>query len=109
MWTGGFFQHFLVTSLAGAIAFPQVYAMTMLVEQNLNLDVTGTCKVAFKVDAIIMKCFTSLILCEEKGMFKFFQLIDQTNAATSTSSDGFEHQWEANLLYGLHTLGDRMD
>ena len=62
MWTGSFFEYFLIAPLAGAIALSEVNAVAMLVQENLNLDVPCACQVTFEIDTVVMKGLSCFIL-----------------------------------------------
>ena len=56
-----------MSALARAIALSQVYAVSEIIYQYLDLDVSSMLQVAFEIQSIIAESLTHLILCSSKN------------------------------------------
>src|SRR6185312_9922182 len=93
--------------LTGTIALTQVDAVSKIVHQHLYLDMAGAFEIALKVQSIIAKGLTYLVLCRSEYTLKLFGAFHQANAASTATGRGFEHQGEANFLGCLYSFGQR--
>ena len=58
-----FFDDFLMSALHGAIAFPEVNRVAVLVADGLNLDMPGVFEEFFDEDAAVAECGECFLLC----------------------------------------------
>src|SRR5581483_7848922 len=84
-------------------------SVPMMVKQDLNFDMTCSFQIAFEIDAIVAESFTSLILCEQKRMFKLFWPFDQSYTAPTAPGHRLEHQRKAHLSDCLQSFGKRVE
>src|SRR6266851_2902897 len=104
MWAGSFLKHLLVASLTGTVPFAQMDPIPVVIQQNLDLNMTCSSQIAFKVNSIIMECFASLILREQKSSFELLWSIEQPDTTSPTTSYGLEHQGKFKLFNRLQPL-----
>src|SRR5437763_5264725 len=90
--------------LARAIALAQVYTVSKIVYQYLDLDVSSMLQVAFEIQSVIAESFTHLILSSCKNALELICAFHQSNTASSPACHCFEHQWETNFFGGFNSL-----
>src|SRR5215469_15728019 len=108
MWAGSFLKDLLIASLTGTVPFAQMNSIPVIIQENLDLHMACSSQVPFKVDPIIVECFASLILSEQKSSFKLLWSIDQPDPTSTAPSDSFEHQRKFKLFNRLQPLFDCM-
>src|SRR5437764_11911403 len=102
--TWRFFKHLLMPPLAGAITLTQMYAVSKIIYQYLDLDMSSMLQVAFEVQSVIAESFTHLILSSCKNALELVCTFNQSNTASSSACGSFEHQWETNFFGGFNSL-----
>lgn len=87
---GGFFDDFLVTALHGAIAFPEVDGVAVLVTDTLDFDMACVFEEFFDEDAAVAKRGEGFLLCfGDIGAEGGFVAAD-AHASTATACGGFD-------------------
>src|SRR5579875_884355 len=107
VWAGRFFEHFLIATLARAIALAQMDAMPEIIDQHLDLDMACLRQVALKVDPIVAESLAGLVLCKRKRALKILLALHQTDTASTTASSSLEHQGKADEMRCLDGLVQR--
>src|SRR5207245_8125378 len=103
-WAWRFFKNLLMPPLARAIALAQVYTVSKIVYQYLDLDVSSMLQVAFEIQSVITEGLTHLILSSCKNALELVCAFYQSNTASSPACGCFEHQWETNFSGGFYPL-----
>ena len=102
MGTGGLLDDFLVPPLNGAFAFPHVDVITVLISEDLNLDVPGLVNRFFDVDAVITKGRKRLAPGTGQSGLQFLSVFRQPHALATTAHGGLHHDGIADLLGFQH-------
>eukprot|EP01022_Parablepharisma_sp_SALTPOND_P017912 TRINITY_DN290_c1_g3_i4.p2 TRINITY_DN290_c1_g3~~TRINITY_DN290_c1_g3_i4.p2 ORF type:complete len:1276 (+),score=518.94 TRINITY_DN290_c1_g3_i4:24104-27931(+) len=87
---GGFFQHFLVTTLHRAIAFEQVDVMAVGIGEDLDLDMARAGQVFFHQHAVVTKAGDGLALAGGQGRHEIFRALDHAHALATAAGTGLE-------------------
>jgi len=97
----GLLNQLLMPPLNGAVSFPKVNHAALLISQDLHFDMAWFQKVAFKIHAVVPKRRFGFSLRGLKGSPQVFGSIDDTHAAASPTSRGFDDNREPDLLRRL--------
>lgn len=101
-WAWGFFDDFLVSALHGAIAFPEVDCVAVLVTDALDLDMSCVFEEFFDEDAAVPERGEGFLLCfGDIGAEGGFVAAD-AHSSTTTTCGGFDDD-------GVSDLGGDLD
>ena len=95
---GGFFDHFLVTALDGAIALTEVDDVAAVIAQNLELDMVRVLDVLLDIDAGVAKGFFRFGARRVVTLDEGDVVMSGTHPATAAAGDGFDHDRIADAL-----------
>src|SRR5574337_549105 len=101
---GCFFDQFLMSPLNGTVSLSEMDHPTVLIGQNLHLDMARFQKVPFKVHTVIAEGRFRFSLSCLKSSAQVFGLVDDTHAAPSPSSRSFDNDGKADLLRRLQRI-----
>ncbi len=85
------FDQFLVAPLNGAIAFPEVNDIAVLVRQDLEFDMVGTFDIFFDEDAAVAECRLGLPRGHVHIVPQFLVRTHDPQASPPASGTGFDH------------------
>ena len=94
----GFFNHFLVTALDGAIPFVEVQAMAVLIGKHLNLHMPGLEHVFFDQHACIAKRRQRFTLSRSQCFGQLAFVVHHFHALAATPGGGFKQDRVADVL-----------
>jgi len=108
-WAGGFFDDFLVASLHGAVAFPEVDGVAVLVADGLDFYMSCVFEEFFDEDAAVSECGECFLLrFGDIGAEGGFVAAD-AHAPASSAGGGFDDDGVADFcgdLYGFFEFFD---
>jgi hypothetical protein len=92
------FNNFLIASLNGALTLGHVYVVTVLVSQDLELDMAWLLNVLFDEDSTISEGRYSLLTRELKTLESFLIVEGDSHSLATTSSRGLNHHRIADII-----------
>ena len=108
-WSGRFFDDLLATPLNGALALEQVNDISVLIAENLHLDVAEVLDALFHIQAPVVEGDLRLGLGLLEHALERCFVVGKANAPPSATGGGFEHYRISDLLGKLDGVGDRFD
>ncbi len=96
--SGAFLDQFLVAALEGAIPFPEVDNISMVIGDNLDLDVPRSLHVFFQVDATVAEGRFRFDASLLDGLFEGQIIERHAHALASAAGGGFDQYGEADFM-----------
>ena len=106
-----FFDHFLVTTLHGAVAFRQIDSVALAVSQYLDLDVTRIFQVFFHIYHVVAECSFCFSFGHGDGLGQFSIAAHNAHTATAAAAGRLDDNRIANAFsvstVSIHIVGQR--
>ena len=96
----GFFQHFLVTTLGGAIPFAQGDSVALAIAENLHFDMAGPGDIFFDEDAVVGKIIGTEAPNGIPGFVQAGRVFADLHADAAAASGALEHDRVTNGIGG---------
>ncbi len=97
----GFFQHFLVAALGGAVAFTQRQRAAGAVAEHLHFDVAGALNVFFQEHAVVGEVVGAQAAHAVPGFFQAGVVVADLHADAAAAGGALEHHRVADVRGGL--------
>ena len=106
-----FFDHFLVTTLHGAVTFCQIDSVTLTVSQHLNFDVAWVFQVFFHVHHVVAESGFRFSFGHGDGLSQFSVAAHNAHTATAAAAGRFDDNRVADAFrmstVSIHVVGQR--
>ena len=93
---GRHLNELLVTPLDRAFAFPQMADRTVMIADDLHLDMAGLADQTFDIDVVVTESGLRLGLAARIGLLQLRGVLDEPHAAAAAAGDGLDHHGTAS-------------